>query len=30
VFLPYIGGVGRYRAKCDEVAEAGYPGFLFG
>jgi cyclohexanone monooxygenase len=29
VFLPYIGGVGRYREKCDEIAEAGYPGFRF-
>jgi acetone monooxygenase (methyl acetate-forming) len=25
--LSYIGGVGQYRAKCDEVARAGYPGF---
>ena len=29
VFLPYIGGVGRYREKCDEVARAGYQGFRF-
>jgi cation diffusion facilitator CzcD-associated flavoprotein CzcO len=29
VFLPYIGGVGRYREKCDEIAAAGYPGFRF-
>ena len=29
VFLPYIGGVGRYREKCDEVAAAGYEGFVF-
>ena len=29
VFLPYIGGVGRYRENCDEIAEAGYPGFRF-
>lgn len=28
VFMPYIGGVGPYRAKCDEVAAAGYPGLL--
>lgn len=28
VFLPYIGGVGNYRAKCDEVARDGYPGFV--
>jgi len=27
VFLPYIGGVGAYRAHCDEVAAAGYRGF---
>ncbi|MCX7383484.1 MAG: NAD(P)/FAD-dependent oxidoreductase [Alphaproteobacteria bacterium] len=27
VFMPYIGGVGAYRAKCDEVAAAGYAGF---
>jgi cation diffusion facilitator CzcD-associated flavoprotein CzcO len=27
VFTPYIGGVGPYREKCDEVAAAGYEGF---
>ncbi|WP_235736403.1 flavin-containing monooxygenase [Nocardioides alcanivorans] len=27
VFLPYIGGVGAYRAHCDRVADDGYPGF---
>jgi cation diffusion facilitator CzcD-associated flavoprotein CzcO/acetyl esterase/lipase len=27
VFLPYPGGVGRYRATCDEVVERGYLGF---
>jgi cyclohexanone monooxygenase len=27
VFMPYLGGVGRYRAKCDAVAAAGYQGF---
>ena len=27
VFMPYIGGVGAYRAKCDAVAAAGYEGF---
>ena len=27
VFMPYIGGVGPYRAKCDEVAAHGYEGF---
>ena len=27
VFLPYIGGCGPYRDKCDEVAANGYEGF---
>ena len=27
VFMPYIGGFPVYRAKCDEVAAAGYEGF---
>ncbi len=27
VFMPYIGGVGAYRQKCDAVAAAGYEGF---
>ena len=27
VFLPYVGGVGHYRQKCDEVAADGYEGF---
>ncbi len=27
VFMPYIGGVGSYRQKCDEVAANGYEGF---
>lgn len=27
VFMPYVGGVGTYRQKCDEVAERGYEGF---
>jgi cyclohexanone monooxygenase len=27
VFMPYIGGVGAYRRKCDEVAANGYEGF---
>ncbi len=27
VFMPYIGGVGPYRAVCDEVAAEGYRGF---
>jgi cyclohexanone monooxygenase len=29
VFLPYIGGVGRYRDICDEVVADGYTGFAF-
>ena len=27
IFMPYIGGVGAYRKKCDEVAEKDYEGF---
>ena len=27
VFMPYVAGVGVYRAKCDEVAASGYRGF---
>ena len=27
VFMPYIGGVGAYRQKCDEIAAKGYDGF---
>jgi len=27
VFMPYIGGVGRYREECDEIAAKGYEGF---
>jgi cyclohexanone monooxygenase len=27
VFMPYVGGVGAYRAKCTEIAAAGYTGF---
>jgi cyclohexanone monooxygenase len=27
LFLPYIGGVGHYRARCAAVADAGYRGF---
>jgi cyclohexanone monooxygenase len=27
VFMPYIGGVGTYRQKCDEIAAKGYEGF---
>ena len=29
VFMPYLGGVGAYRQKCDEVAAKGYEGFTF-
>ena len=28
IFMPYIGGVGVYRQKCDEVAAKGYDGFV--
>ena len=27
VFMPYVGGCGRYRAECDEIAHDGYRGF---
>ena len=27
VFMPYVGGIGRYRKKCDEVAANDYEGF---
>lgn len=27
VFMPYIGGVQNYRAKCNEIAAKGYEGF---
>jgi cyclohexanone monooxygenase len=27
VFMPYVGGVDRYRRHCDEVAAKGYEGF---
>lgn len=27
VFLPYAGGLNRYRRTCDDEAAAGYPGF---
>ena len=30
VFMPYVGGVGAYRAKCDAVRDAGYAGFVVG
>jgi cyclohexanone monooxygenase len=29
IFMPYIGGVGAYRQKCDEIAANGYEGFAF-
>ncbi len=29
VFLPYLGGVDRYRKACDEVVQQGYLGFRF-
>ncbi len=28
VFMPYIGGLGVYRARCDAVAASGYEGFV--
>ncbi len=28
VFMPYVGGIGRYRKKCDDVAASGYAGFV--
>jgi cyclohexanone monooxygenase len=28
VFMPYLGGVGNYRGKCQEIADKGYPGFV--
>ena len=30
IFLPYIGGVGAYRRRCDEIAANGYEGFVLG
>lgn len=27
VFMPYMGGVGVFRRKCEDIARAGYPGF---
>ncbi|NKC11256.1 MAG: NAD(P)-binding protein [Gammaproteobacteria bacterium] len=29
LFLPYIGGVGAYRERCDAAAASGYEGFEF-
>ena len=28
VFMPYPGGVGSYRQKCNQIARRGYPGFV--
>ena len=28
VFMPYAGGLDVYRKRCDEIAEAGYEGFV--
>jgi cation diffusion facilitator CzcD-associated flavoprotein CzcO len=30
VFMPYAGGMARYRAICDDVAARGYEGFVMG
>ena len=30
VFMPYAGGQGAYRKRCNEVAENGYEGFVLG
>jgi cyclohexanone monooxygenase len=30
VFMPYVGSVGEYRKKCDEVVAKGYEGFRLG
>jgi cyclohexanone monooxygenase len=27
VFMPYVGGVGVFRARCEAIAGAGYAGF---
>jgi cyclohexanone monooxygenase len=27
IFMPYVGGVGAYRQKCDDVTAKGYEGF---
>jgi cyclohexanone monooxygenase len=27
IFMPYVGGVGTYRKRCDEIAAKGYEGF---
>jgi cyclohexanone monooxygenase len=28
VFMPYVGGLGRYRQRCEEIAANGYEGFV--
>ena len=28
VFMPYAGGVGAYRERCEEIAGADYPGYI--
>ena len=28
IFMPYVGGVGAYRQKCDEVVANDYEGFV--
>ena len=28
VFMPYVGGLGRYRTRCDEIVANGYEGFV--
>jgi cyclohexanone monooxygenase len=30
IFMPYVGGVGAYRQRCDAVAAKGYEGFALG
>ena len=27
IFMPYVGGVDRYKRTCDDVAQSGYRGF---
>jgi cyclohexanone monooxygenase len=29
LFLPYIGGLGVYARKCEEIVQGGYEGFAF-
>ena len=30
VFMPYAGGLGTYRERCNEIADNGYEGFILG